>query len=128
MAEHTKTPWEVRDDTSELQVIGWQKSDYYPNKEREDGLWPRKIVLIKATRHGAHRGGSVLYGEFSAEDKANVDFIVKACNLHDRMIAFLKRLIDGGSFEHSAIELDLNSENGDLLKDELDKILEAAGR
>ena len=78
---HTPGPWEVRNDVNELVVIGHTKSDYYPNSKREDGLWPKKIVLIKATRIGAKRGCNIGYHPFNETEQANARLIAAAPEL-----------------------------------------------
>ena len=89
MAEHTPGPWKL--------------SVFYTTAVSWEGPWDRRTVTIThpAPTPG-NPGREVLVGHLvttpggESEDvrRANAEFIVRACNAHDELLAALERLLE----------------------------------
>lgn len=95
MAKYTKLPWRTTkytDDTEEIR--GPRVYIYAPSKSGIHDVCP--VMAI---------------GETKEEAKANAAFIVKACNMHDKLVAALQKMVTectecGGMGEHRSVTPD----------------------
>ena len=95
--EHTPGPWTVHKDEMGrgYEILGNAPSPGWGS------LGHKEICRINSRRTGAKRGMSPSYYEHP-DDAANADYIVRACNCHDELLAACKRAF---SFLHVDVPL-----------------------
>ena len=91
-ATHTPEPWRVhRDERGRGYEI--VSADTSTGDARTGSQYGREVCRINSARNGTKRGQPVRYWEHP-DDAANADFIVRACNCHDGLLAACEKALD----------------------------------